>query len=73
MHTFEMQETSFTTHSSYELGGKKKKKKKEIAHNSTTTSVFCLSLLVKTTQYRTFVAACVEIEESLSGFLSMCR
>jgi hypothetical protein len=32
-----------------------------------------LSLLVKTTQYRTFVAACVEIEESLSGFLSMCR
>jgi hypothetical protein len=65
-----MQETSFTTHSSYELGGKKKK---EIAHNSTTTSVFCLSLLVKTTQYRTFVAACVEIEESLSGFLSMCR
>jgi hypothetical protein len=64
-----MQETSFTTHSSYELGGKKKK---EIAHNST-TSVFCLSLLVKTTQYRTFVAACVEIEESLSGFLSMCR
>jgi hypothetical protein len=66
-----MQETSFTTYSSYELGGKKKKK--EIAHNSTTTSVFCLSLLVKTTDYRTFVAACVEIEESLSGFLSMSR
>jgi hypothetical protein len=64
-----MQETSFKTHSSYELGGKKK----EIAHNSTTTSVFCVSFLVKTTQYRTFVAACVEIEESLSGFLSMCR
>jgi hypothetical protein len=42
-------------------------------HTTPQQLLYFVFLLVKTTQYRTFVAACVEIEESLSGFLSMCR